>query len=258
MTEQPVVLLAGPGATTNIVHHALERSFPTVVTIIENRVSRLRLLRRRVQRLGVVPVVGQISFMVGVAPVLSTLSRRRVREIIADADLDDQPARNAHRVASVNDDAARDLLRSIKPAVVVVNGTRIIGAETLGCISAPFLNMHAGITPRYRGVHGGYWALVERRPDLVGTTVHFVDRGIDTGPPLAQASFTVGPRDSFVTYPYLHVATGLPLLVAAVEAILEGRDIEPTIIDSGDLVSTLRYHPTLWGYLSAWARTGTR
>ncbi len=54
--------------------------------------------------------------------------------------------------------------------------------------------MHAGITLRYRGVHGGYWALAEQHPEWVGTTVHLVDPGIDTGGILAQSTFERVPR----------------------------------------------------------------
>ena len=43
----------------------------------------------------------------------------------------------------------------------MINGTRIISKATLGCVPAVFINTHVGITPTYRGVHGGYWSLVE-------------------------------------------------------------------------------------------------
>ena len=69
------------------------------------------------------------------------------------------------------------LLTSLRPVVVVVNGTRIIAARVLESAGCPVVNLHAGITPRYRGVHGGYWALAERHPEWVGTTVHLVDPG---------------------------------------------------------------------------------
>ena len=61
----------------------------------------------------------------------------------------------------------------------MVNGTRIISSRVLDSIGCPIINTHAGITPRYRGVHGGYWALAEGHPEEVGTTVHLVDKGIE-------------------------------------------------------------------------------
>ncbi|MDQ4041594.1 MAG: formyl transferase, partial [Actinomycetota bacterium] len=117
------------------------------------------------------------------------------------------------------------------------------------------LNVHAGITPLYRGVHGGYWALAEDRPDLVGTTVHLVDEGVDTGPVVERRTFSVEREDSFATYPYLHTAHGLPGLLAAVERALAG-ELRP--VDPLDLPSRVRYHPTLWGYLVTRARRGVR
>jgi methionyl-tRNA formyltransferase len=137
----------------------------------------------------------------------------------------------------------------------VVSGTGRIGAETLAAVDAPFLNMHAGITPLYRGVHGGYWALADGRPDLVGTTVHLVDEGLDTGAVVQRRPFEVTADDSFVTYPYLHTAYGLPALLDGVASALRG-EIEP--LPPPDLPSRLRYHPTLWGYLWTRVRTGVR
>jgi folate-dependent phosphoribosylglycinamide formyltransferase PurN len=147
------------------------------------------------------------------------------------------------------------MLRRLGPKVVVINGTRIISAETLRCVDATFINIHAGITPLYRGVHGGYWALAEGRPDLVGTTVHVVDSGVDTGTVLEQVRFTPSPGDSFVTYPYLHTAAGIAPLLRAVRRALEGT-LQPR--PAAGVPSRLRYHPTLWGYLSTRIRRGVR
>jgi folate-dependent phosphoribosylglycinamide formyltransferase PurN len=251
MSDPGVVLLAAPGPSTNIVYHALRERLPPDVrldVILEEPVSRMLLLKRRAQRLGLLTVLGHVSFIVGTVPLLRALDRRRVEAIKAEHRLNDSPIEvPVHHVRSANSAEARMLLQGLSPSVVVVNGTRILSRETLGSTAAPFINMHAGITPAYRGVHGGYWALAEGRPDLVGTTVHRVDEGIDTGMIIAQAFFPVTPEDSFWTYPYLHTAAGIPLLVDAIRAALGGdlpsRSTDPT------LPSTLRYHPTLWGYL---------
>lgn len=143
------------------------------------------------------------------------------------------------------------LLDSIHPALVVVHGTRIIAARVLASAGCPVVNMHAGITPRYRGVHGGYWALAEGHREWVGTTVHLVDPGIDTGGILAQTTFDVTAEDTIATYPDLHLARGLPLLGAQVDKVLAGAKLDP--LPAGLAPgSGLYYHPTIWGYL--WRR----
>jgi folate-dependent phosphoribosylglycinamide formyltransferase PurN len=141
---------------------------------------------------------------------------------------------------------------------VVVNGTRIISSRVLDSISCPIINTHAGLTPRYRGVHGGYWALAEGRPEEVGTTVHLVDSGIDTGRVLARACFDTSPADSIVTYPYLHLAAGLPLLIDSVRTVLGGQQLAPIDDNPRSVDSRLFTHPTLWGYLRLWAARGVR
>jgi phosphoribosylglycinamide formyltransferase 1 len=136
----------------------------------------------------------------------------------------------------------------------VVNGTRILSGDTLAVARAPFLNMHAGITPAYRGVHGGYWARVQGHRDRVGTTVHLIDEGIDTGGVLGQVLFTPGPVDTLWTCTYLHTAAGVPAMMEAIKAVLAGKP-EPVKRPEG-AKSRLWHHPTLWGYLIAGVRKG--
>ncbi|MBA2372583.1 MAG: hypothetical protein H0V74_00060 [Chloroflexi bacterium] len=128
--------------------------------------------------------------------------------------------------------------------------------DTLRSVRRPILNLHMGITPMYRGAHGGYWALVDRRPDLVGTTIHLVGEGIDTGAIIEQVRSTVEEADSFATYPYLHLAAGIPALIRAVRAGLAG-DLQP-MRTLPVVTSKLRTHPTLWGYLAPRLARGIR
>jgi hypothetical protein len=68
------------------------------------------------------------------------------------------------------------------------------------------------------------------------------------------------PTDSIATYPYRHLADGLPLLAAQIDRVLAGEEpgrAEPLPKDD-DGASSLRWHPTLWGYLWARVRRGVR
>jgi len=88
--------------------------------------------------------------------------------------------------------------------------------------------------------------------------VHLVDKGIDTGRVLARARFDTSPADSIVTYPYLHLAAGLPLLSDSVRTVLGGQQLAPIDDNSRSVDSRLFTHPTLWGYLRLWATRGVR
>jgi folate-dependent phosphoribosylglycinamide formyltransferase PurN len=244
-----IVLLATADRTTNMVYHALAHEFGEIEVILEDSVPRTELLKRRYKRLGFLTLMGQVLFVLLVEKSQRKLTSARYKQICQQFGLNDAPIpRPVHRVPSVNSEEARRILKTLAPDIVVINGTRVISKATLDSVTAKFINTHAGITPTYRGVHGGYWALVDRHPELVGTTIHFVDKGIDTGQIINQAIFEPTAEDAFATYPILHVAVGLPILVQAVRGLVNG-DLK--LQDSiSSLPSKLYSHPTLWAYLA--------
>ena len=118
-----------------------------------------------------------------------------------------------HRVESINDLSVIEVLRQANPELVVVLGTSIIKEPVLA--AAPcFVNLHAGITPLYRGSHGQFWAVLNRDFDNLGTTLHFVDKGIDTGAILKQGRFEFDPAtDNLLTLLAKSSVTGAKLLL---------------------------------------------
>lgn len=240
-----ILMLAGEGDSTVIVYNALKKTFQDVEILLEDPVPASQLVRRRVKKLGYITVFGQILFQVLVVPALKRKSKTRIDQIIQDNNLDLTPIPQFTKIDSVNSETARQIIKDQAPRVVVVNGTRIISKGTLAIVSCPIINTHAGITPLYRGVHGAYWALAEKKPELCGVTVHYLNAGIDTGEVIAQAIITPSPRDNFRTYPYLQLAAGVPLLMDAVRELLAGNRPHSLPITTQ---SKLRSHPTIWQY----------
>ena len=128
---------------------------------------------------------------------------------------------------------------------MVVNGTRILAPRVLDSIRGRFLNMHAGITPAFRGLSRRLLGHCDGQADLAGTTVHWIDRGIDTGPIVKQALIEPGPRDNFATYPYLQMAAGLPLLAETVSEWFEGKVVERQVRQCESAGSKRYDHPTV-------------
>jgi methionyl-tRNA formyltransferase len=235
-----------------MVANALAGLFPDLLTIVERSGSRFEILTRRRHRFGLGTVIGQAAFS-PLGRFLSHVSRRRFEEIVRTHDLDVRAGRVAvTHVASINGPAAIKVLDGFDPGVVAVVGTRLIGAQVLNSIGAPFLNLHAGITPAYRGNDTGYWALATRRPDCFGVTIHLVDRGLDTGPIVYQKRVVPDREDTIATYPCLLVAEGIPLLIRALEDTLEGR--LATRPASGE--SRLWTKPTIMQYVRNIVRQG--
>ena len=248
-----VVLLAGRGSSSWAVCRALRAAFGDVSLVVEDDEPAGLFLRRRARQFGWSTVAGQVAF-VAYGRLAARRSRARRRAILSAAGLDDSPLPAAEmiRVSSANAQETVVLLRHLAPRVVVVNGTRILSRRVLEAVPAIFLNMHAGITPTYRGVHGGYWALVQGDHAHCGVTIHQVDPGIDTGPILYQTTFQPMVEDDFWTYPTLQLAAGVPLLIRAVADALSG-ELRPI---NGPGPSKLWSHPTLRSYFRSGLRQG--
>jgi folate-dependent phosphoribosylglycinamide formyltransferase PurN len=246
------MLLGGGSASTRIVYHHLAKEYDDLTAVIEGRVSRKAMMRARITRIGLLAVASQMAFMIAIRPVLSKLGAARISEIKTLNCLDDGPipASAMFMVPSVNDREALGIIASLAPRVIIVNGTRIIRRPVLESTNAIFLNTHVGITPRYRGAHGAYWALLNNDPEHCGITVHVVDEGIDTGAIVAQAKIAPTRRDNFVTYPYLQIAAALPMLSQAVRDALAG-NLRPR---AGQGPSAIWYHPGFFQYLLGAAR----
>lgn len=256
MTPAEIVLLCSDNPAARIMFHFLRDRFGHVAVIQERRVSQRTLIRRRMKRLGLRTAAGQLVFRSIVVPWLGFRSRRRIEQIKQEHGLDDGAMDGVIEVRSMNDEDARHVLRGLHPTITVVCGTRILDRATLSALNGPVVNFHAGITPLYRGVHGGYWALVEGRRDLVGSTLHLIDEGIDTGEIIAQPTFEVTTADNFATYPYLHLVAALPDLERVVRQALAGEALRGEPLRT-DLPSKLRTHPTIGEYVRH-ARAGVR
>lgn len=216
--------------------------------VMEEGVPKTTFFKRRIKRLGLWKVVGQIAFLVSVSKYLSFISSVRRRDIIREYALNfkSPPNEIVKNVSSINDSEVQNILREEQPDIVVINGTGIINKKTLSASKAPIINIHAGITPAYRGVHGAFWAITEKKPELAGVTVHQVDTGIDTGQVLAQKVIDVTSKDNFATYPLIQLAEGLLLLKNVLDNF-EINGLKPK--DSIATNSKLYSHPTIFEYL---------
>lgn len=247
MTGKKIILLAGEGRSTNIIFNSIEEIYGVAGAIIEKKESTKVFLRRRIRKLGWIKVSGQVAFQFLVAKALSLFSKKRINEIITlnRLNANDIPPAKVTAVDSVNSAETLSLLKELKPDLIIVNGTRIISSKIIEALPCRIINIHAGITPKYRGVHGMYWALANNDAENCGVTVHFIDKGVDTGGILYQEKVMPSGKDNFATYPFLQLATGVRLLHKAIDDYFANNNV----IKNGPAESYLWYHPTIWYYL---------
>jgi methionyl-tRNA formyltransferase len=105
-------------------------------------------------------------------------------------------------VKTVNGEDAVGTLRALHPDIIIQAGAGILRRQVFTLPRIATLNLHHGIAPLLRGMFSIYWALWEKRPEWLGSTVHCIDSGIDTGQVLAYAPIT--PKVPGEGYPSLY------------------------------------------------------
>src|SRR5712691_10245476 len=191
-----ILILAGRSELSYLLINHLARQF-NIACVVFERGHLGKMLRYRLRTLGAWIVVNQLLYLIWDRLFVRWQSRGHIGQLLSGYDASSPDGRlPTIEVDSINSAEVRALVDKYKPAAVVVSGTGIIGKRLLGMVPT-FINIHCGITPRYRGVHGAFWAVVEGRPELAGTTVHLVDPGVDTGAILGQALIKVESSDTY-------------------------------------------------------------
>lgn len=70
----------------------------------------------------------------------------------------------------------------------------ILAEEVLAIPPRGVVNVHPGLLPFNRGAYPNVWSILDRTP--AGVTMHWMDRGVDTGPIIAQHPVAVAPADT--------------------------------------------------------------
>ncbi|MCD6046153.1 MAG: phosphoribosylglycinamide formyltransferase [Gammaproteobacteria bacterium] len=92
--------------------------------------------------------------------------------------------------------ALKEALVTLKPDFIVLSGfMRILAADIIQAFPKRILNIHPSLLPQYPGLHT-HERVLAAGDKKHGTTVHFVDEGLDSGPIIAQRELTILPEDT--------------------------------------------------------------
>ena len=246
----PKILILGKNNfSTKFLYNKLSLKH-SVDVIIEESEPLILFYKRRIKKIGFLKVLGQIFFSIFSKFILKPFSINRINLVKRRDSFieDDIPSNKIFFLKSINSLKSKEIIQKSDADFIVVSGTRIISKKILECTDIKFLNIHAGITPAYRGVHGGYWALVNKERELCGVTLHYLDVGVDTGYIIGHSLIFPTSKDSFHVYPILQLVEGFKML----DMFLDGKTSSFNIISKfkgNKLSSKQYYHPTLYDYL---------
>jgi phosphoribosylglycinamide formyltransferase 1 len=127
----------------------------------------------------------------------------------------------ADRIA--RDLAMGDWIEALRPDLVVLAGyMQILSAAFVGRFRDRIVNVHPALLPAFPGLDAIGQALAAG-VEVTGVTVHFVDEGVDTGPPIASREVPIPPnRDREALEKSLH-AVEHELYPEAIRMLARGR-----------------------------------
>ena len=92
-----------------------------------------------------------------------------------------------------------------------------------------------GISPYYRGTDCNFWALYDNNSHLVGSTIHYLSKGIDSGPILYHAISQPHPD------PFIYTMSTVKAAFKSIEKKIKDKTIKSIKPKSQSKIFEIRY-----------------
>ncbi len=243
-----IILTRRTPASYYLINKVLASKEVTGVVFQKMRLkTQLAILSRRAKRLGLKTVANQVLLLLFVQIFERRTDKRSLGKIFFDQPFDRLTKDiDILEVEDINSSEVTDFILARSPSLVVVSGTSLLKDHIMRLLTGRIVNMHVGITPEYRGAYGGFWALYNGEPEMVGVTVHLINPGIDTGAILFQEKVAINNSDTLMSIVYKQQKEGVELILKCINEF-EGKPLRG--YQKMNSISRLYYSPGLTHYL---------
>ena len=97
---------------------------------------------------------------------------------------------------SPNSDEFKNILKDLKPDVIISQSQHILKKELLSIPTIGVLNRHNALLPKNRGRLTPFWVLFRKEKES-GVSIHFVNEEIDAGEIVVQERFEIETNETF-------------------------------------------------------------
>ena len=122
---------------------------------------------------------------------------------------------------AINSEGTLSFLKKIDPKVIAVHSTSLIGEKLISEFPRRLINLHAGLSPYYRGSATNVWPFFNNELEYVGMTVHYIDKGIDSGDIILQGRPEFEECDNTHSIGCKNVILGTDLMVKVIRGYLK-------------------------------------
>jgi folate-dependent phosphoribosylglycinamide formyltransferase PurN len=135
----------------------------------------------------------------------------------------------------LNDPMVVHFLEKLDPDVVIFSGGGLVREAVLKIPRLGVLNCHSGILPDYRGMDVVEWAILEAQTEPeIGLSLHFMDRGVDTGPIVLRHREQIRTDDTLVRIRRRLEPQMVELMMRGLRGLQAGTlETQPQLLDDG-------------------------
>jgi methionyl-tRNA formyltransferase len=127
-----------------------------------------------------------------------------------------------HQPEKIRSPESRALLQELAPdCIAIIAYGQIIPAALLTIPRLGWINLHAGLLPKYRGAAPINWAIVNGETST-GVTTMRIDAGVDTGDILLQREIEIGPTETAPELSLRLSELGAPLMAETLRGLAAG------------------------------------
>ena len=192
-----IVLACRNGPSSYYIAGRLARENLLSAIVIETgKTARRNKLRRTFQRSTIWQIPGKV-LNIAFLFVYQAIQERAMRDFVSAEEFATNFPDGIPKtyVDDINDTACKEFLEQQNPDYLVVSGTALLKGYIIDIPSVAALNIHGGLVPKYRNVHSDFWAYVHGDRENIGTSILYLDEGIDTGDVVCQSSAGVEADD---------------------------------------------------------------
>ncbi len=242
-----IILFCKDDIYSKIIFNSIKKIYNLECVVIENNKTLINSILSKFKNNTFISALGQLIFIL-YYKVLIKFSRKYLNQLIIKYkfDIDNITHKNIYKLKNINSKETLSIISKHNPDLIFVNGTSIISERILNS-NKNFIGLHMGITPKYRGVHGGYWAYINNDYENCGVTIFQINKGIDTGNIIFQDTIEVKNDDNIFLITIHQLNKAIPLIIKSISLFNDGliNNFQKNL-----LISQQWTHPTIIQYLT--------
>src|SRR6266496_4394370 len=147
---------------------------------------------------------------------------------------------------NINNDEVYEFTRKFDPDLVLVSGTRLIRDRLLSISpSVRIMNLHTGLSPYIKGgPNCTNWCIANRQFHLIGNTVMWIDKGIDSGNLMATEFTEFTGKESLLQVHIKVMEHAHSLYLRSIEQLSRNK---VNNISQENISSGITYYTKQWG-----------